>query len=134
MYASKVIRAKSKNPPKSVRFFRALSDETRVRILERLRDGAQCVCALTQTFNTGQSRLSFHLRVLKKAGLVVDRPKGRSVYYTLNYRAIQEAEVLITRLKGEHPSVARPDTYPTGVNVETLISVPFESRHEKGCV
>lgn len=132
MYASKVVGAKPKKQPKSVRFFRALSDEMRVRILERLRDGEQCVCALTQTFNTGQSRLSFHLRVLKNAGLVVDRPKGRSVYYTLNQKAIREAEVLFSRLKERHPTMAHSATYSTGAYVETVSSLPYEARHEKG--
>jgi ArsR family transcriptional regulator len=128
-----MIRTNSKKRAKSVRFFRALSDETRVRILERLRDGEQCVCALTQTFNTGQSRLSFHLRVLKNAGLVVDRPKGRSVYYTLNHKAIQEAEVLITWLMGEYPSVVRSATHSTGAYVGTLSPLPYdEIRDEKG--
>ncbi len=117
MYESTMIRAKSKKRQKSVRFFRALSDETRLRILERLQVGEQSVCALTQTFNTGQSRLSFHLRVLKDAGLVVDRPKGRWVYYTLNQKAIQEAEVLIARLKGELSSTAYSASHSTGVSV-----------------
>lgn len=132
MYESRKIRTKSKKTTKRVRFFRALSDELRVRILERLRDGEQCVAALTQTFNTGQSRLSFHLRVLKGAGLVFDRPKGRSVYYTLNYKAIQEAEVLIARLKGEPSSMAATAPQSTDVYAGTLISPLYEPGQEKG--
>ena len=131
MYESRTIRTKSKKTTKRVRFFRALSDEMRVRILERLRDGEQCVSALTQTFHTGQSRLSFHLRVLKGAGLVFDRPQGRSVYYTLNYKAIQEAEVLITRLKGEHSPMAATAAHPTGVYVGTLISPRCETGQQE---
>jgi len=132
MYESTMIRTKTKKKTKRVRFFHALSDEMRVRILERLRHGEQSVCALTQTFHTGQSRLSFHLRVLKDAGLVVDHPKGRSVYYTLNQKAIQEAEVLITQLKGEHPSMASTGAHSTGVYVGTLSSPQYESGQEKG--
>jgi ArsR family transcriptional regulator len=128
-----MVRTKSKKRAKSVRFFRALSDEMRVRILERLRDGEQCVCALTQTFNTGQSRLSFHLRVLKDAGLVVDRPEGRSVYYTLNHKAIQEAEVIFTRLKSEHSPMASTSSHSTGVYVGTLKAPQYETGQEKGC-
>lgn len=132
MYESRTIRTKAKKTTKRVRFFRALSDEMRVRILERLRDGEQCVSALTQTLNTGQSRLSFHLRVLKGAGLVFDRPKGRSVYYSLNYKAIQEAEVLITQLKGEPASMAATAAQSTGVYVGTLSSPLYEPGQEKG--
>jgi len=43
------------------RWFHALSDETRLRLLELLRDGEQCVCDLTDVLETGQSRLSFRL-------------------------------------------------------------------------
>ena len=56
------------NLSKAVRLFHALSDETRMRIVECLKDGEQCVCDMTETFMTGQSRLSFHLKVLKDAG------------------------------------------------------------------
>jgi|SRR5690242_3878685 ArsR family transcriptional regulator, arsenate/arsenite/antimonite-responsive transcriptional repressor len=64
--------------------FRALGDETRLRIIERLRGGEQCVCDLTDELGASQSRLSFHLRTLKDAGIVTDRKDGRWVYYTLN--------------------------------------------------
>ena len=54
--------------------FCALSHETRLLLLERHKDGEQCVCDLTEAFKKDQSRLSFHLRVLKEAGLVlIDR-------------------------------------------------------------
>ena len=52
--------------------FHALSDETRLAILEMLRDGERCVCELQTELDAAQSRLSFHLRVLKEAGLVPD--------------------------------------------------------------
>lgn len=71
-------------------WFHALSDETRLEILERLKDGECCVCELTDALETGQSRLSFHLKVLKEAGLIHDRPEGRWVYYSLNREAIAE--------------------------------------------
>ena len=67
----------------AVRLFHALSDETRLSILKRLRHGERCVCELTDVLDAAQSRLSFHLRVLKKAGLVTDRREGRWMYYTL---------------------------------------------------
>ena len=64
--------------------FRALGDETRLRIIERLRGGEQCVCDLSDELGASQSRLSFHLRTLKDAGIVTDRKDGRWVYYTLS--------------------------------------------------
>ena len=61
----------------------ALSDETRLKILARLRDGERCVCDLTDTLRVAQSRLSFHLKTLKDAGLVTDRRDGRWAYYAI---------------------------------------------------
>jgi ArsR family transcriptional regulator len=76
----------------------ALSDETRLRILERLAGGERCVCELTAVLGAAQSRLSFHLRILKEAGLVTDRPEGRWVYYCLNPEACAEMTELLARL------------------------------------
>jgi len=70
--------------------FHALADETRLGILDRLRDGEQCVCDLADALDAGQSRLSFHLRTLKDAGLLRDRRQGRWVYYALDPGAMAE--------------------------------------------
>lgn len=70
--------------------FHALSDETRLKILDLLVDGEQCVCDLTDRLKTGQSRLSFHLKTLKEAGLLTDRRDGRWVYYALDPDAIED--------------------------------------------
>lgn len=63
--------------------FHALSDETRLAVLEMLRGGERCVCELQDALGAAQSRLSFHLKVLKCAGLVTDRREGRWAYYSL---------------------------------------------------
>ena len=80
------------------RCLHALSDETRLKILERLAGGERCVCELTAVLGAAQSRLSFHLRTLKDAGLVTQRPDGRWVYYSLNASALAEARGLLERL------------------------------------
>ena len=59
------------------RLFHALSDPTRVEILELLRNGERCVCERTDVLEASQSRLSFHLKTLREAGLVADRKEGR---------------------------------------------------------
>ena len=86
------------------RLFHALSEPTRLQILEHLKDGEQCVCDLTEAFQTGQSRLSFHLRVLKEAGLINDRPEGRWMYYSLNAEGIKELESFVKMLQESLPS------------------------------
>ena len=62
--------------------FRALSDPTRRALFEWLaREGEQTVRALTDRAGVSQPAVSKHLGVLKQAGLVQDRPEGRTVRY-----------------------------------------------------
>lgn len=75
----------------------ALAEPTRLQIIDLLRNGERCVCELTEAFGGGQSRLSFHLRVLKEAGLVTDRREGRWVYYTLETEALDSVAAWLTR-------------------------------------
>jgi len=77
----------------------ALSDQTRVGVLELLRFGERCVCDLQADLDVAQSRLSFHLRVLRDAGLVVDRREGRWAYYALTPSAIEELHDLVVKLR-----------------------------------
>lgn len=67
----------------AARWFAALSDETRLQIVEILTGGERCVCDLQEALDAAQSRLSFHLKRLKDAGLVEDRKDGRWSYYSL---------------------------------------------------
>jgi ArsR family transcriptional regulator, arsenate/arsenite/antimonite-responsive transcriptional repressor len=83
---------------RSARLFHALSDETRLSILQRLRFGERCVCDLTDALDAAQSRLSFHLKVLKDAGLVTDRRESRWMYYTLNSEALSDVAELVEAL------------------------------------
>lgn len=84
---------------KAAGLFHALSDETRLALLERLKGGEHCVCELTDAMKAGQSRLSFHLKVLKEAGLIQDRREGRWMYYSLNTDGVEELEALVDQLK-----------------------------------
>ena len=77
----------------------ALSDETRLEIIQRLLSGEKCVCDLTDALDAAQSRLSFHLKTLKDAGIVSDRKMGRWVYYSLDREAFGELEELIRSIK-----------------------------------
>ena len=84
---------------RAVELFHAFSDETRLQIIELLRKGESCVCELTDSLDAAQSRLSFHLRVLRDAGIVRDRKDGRWVYYELDPDVFEEAASLVTELK-----------------------------------
>lgn len=67
-----------------VTIFKALADDTRVRVLKLLGNGELCVCEIAAALGMEQPRLSFHLRILKEAGIIVDRRQERWVLYRLN--------------------------------------------------
>ncbi len=81
------------------RWFHALSDETRLGIVEMLGRGECCVCDLTDALDAAQSRLSFHLKTLKTAGVVSDRKEGRWVYYSLNPEVLDAMAHFVARAK-----------------------------------
>ncbi|MBR8839204.1 MAG: winged helix-turn-helix transcriptional regulator [Stigonema ocellatum SAG 48.90 = DSM 106950] len=64
--------------------FHALSDPLRIEVIDLLRSQELCVCDLCEHLGTTQSKLSFHLKTLKSAGLVRSRQEGRWIYYSLN--------------------------------------------------
>ena len=64
--------------------FHALSEPLRIQVLELLRYQELCVCELCEYLGVTQSKLSFHLKTLKEAGLVQARQEGRWIYYSLN--------------------------------------------------
>ena len=96
----------AKRRSQAVTMFHALSDETRLEILDLLRDGELCVCDLQAALDAAQSRLSFHLKVLRDAGLVRDRKEGRWSYYTFVPEALAEVHDLVVALRPT-PSTGR---------------------------
>lgn len=72
--------------------FHALSEPLRIRILELLRGRELCVCDLCTALGATQSKLSFHLKTLKEAGLVNSRQQGRWIYYSLNFSQLSVLE------------------------------------------
>jgi len=71
--------------------FQSVAEGTRLRLVQLLAGGERCVCELQDDLGgAAQSRLSFHLKKLKGAGVVADRREGRWVYYTLVPEALEE--------------------------------------------
>jgi len=62
---------------------RALAEPIRLQVVQALQHGERCVCDLTSDLDLAQSKLSFHLKVLKEAGLIRGRQEGRWIYYRL---------------------------------------------------
>ena len=85
------------------RWFHALSDEARIQIVEMLSHKERCVCELEQVLGIAQSRLSFHLKVLKDAGLLADRKEGRWMYYNLQQETLDQIAAYTKSVKpGKH--------------------------------
>jgi ArsR family transcriptional regulator, arsenate/arsenite/antimonite-responsive transcriptional repressor len=94
-------------PDQACALFKALADPIRLQVVAVLSGGERCVCDLGSDLGLAQSRLSFHLKVLKQAGLLQDRQQGRWTYYSLRPQALQQLSGwLLQRI--EHP--ARPAT------------------------
>ena len=78
------------DPAKARALLKAMADPLRLQVLEALGVGERCVCELTSELGLAQSKLSFHLTVLREAGLIEARDEGRWVYYSLRTDAIEQ--------------------------------------------
>lgn len=65
-------------------FFKAISDETRIKILFSLSHSRMCVCDIASLLGMTESAISHQLRILKQAQLVRNEKQGKVVYYSLN--------------------------------------------------
>lgn len=96
---------------------KALSDPIRVRMLSLMAEGRGCcglppvkdmpvpgapdepegicVCEFQEWYSLGQSKVSYHLRILKEAGLVVEEARGKWSFYSLNKKAAREMLALV---------------------------------------
>jgi len=104
--------------------FKALSDETRLRIVKLLENGELCVCHIVAAVDMSQSKISFHLKILKEAGLVKDWREGKWMHYRLNEsdlfkrllflsiaERIQEEEIANDRQRLEAFIASRPEEF-----------------------
>ena len=78
-----------------VKVLKALSDETRIRMLKLLFEGELCVCEIMQVLEISQSRASRNLGILREAGLLKDRRDGQWVHYSLSEHALSRFSKLI---------------------------------------
>ena len=79
--------------------FRALSDLSRLRLVQALQSGERSVSELVAVSETTQSNVSKHLRVLQDAGLVARRQEGSTVYYRVaDPLALELCDLVCSRL------------------------------------
>ncbi|WP_372633129.1 ArsR/SmtB family transcription factor [Cohnella sp.] len=69
--------------------FKALADQKRLQIMYELTQrGNTCVCDLVEILDTPQSKLSYHLKILLDAGLILRETRGTWSYYELNHSEV----------------------------------------------
>jgi len=88
--------------------FKALSDPTRRRVLELLKQGPLSAGELADQFVVSKSTMSAHFAILREAGLVVSEKQGKSVVYHLQLSVLEDALLGFARLFGWEMSL-RPD-------------------------
>lgn len=95
-------------PMTPTELFKALADETRVRLIQLLvREGELCVCELTAALDESQPKISRHLALLRSSGLLADRRAGQWVYYRLHPQLPVWATALLAQLLvADAPSLA----------------------------
>ena len=89
--------------------FKALSDETRQRILKLLEHGELCVCDVVAALDMIQPKVSFHLAVLKKAGFIKDKKHGRWIHYKLDDTDIFKRSLILSVLERTSNAAAAED-------------------------
>lgn len=72
------------NHAEYVLIFKALADETRLKIVEMVADGELCACKILEQFDITQPTLSYHMKILCDSGLVNARRDGAWIRYTVN--------------------------------------------------
>jgi len=87
--------AEGETTDKQSKFFKALSDETRLRILKLLEVREMCVCEVMVALGLTQPTASHHLGILENVGIVKYRKEGKWVFYSLaNPKLIQSMRKL----------------------------------------
>ena len=90
--------------------FKALSDDTRLRILKLLEHGELCVCDLVAACDMVQPKISFHLNVLKTAGFLKDRKNGKWMHYRLDESDLFRRHLLMSVMERMSVETSGKDT------------------------
>jgi ArsR family transcriptional regulator len=88
--------------------FKVLADPVRLSVIEALGAGERCVCELTGELGLAQSKLSFHLKVMKEAGLLESRQERHWIYYRLRAETLQTLQDWLAGLAARCQRPARP--------------------------
>lgn len=81
--------------------FKALSDPIRREILTLLKNGRLSAGEICSHFEMTGATISYHLSILKKAGLIFESKEKNYIYYTLNTSVVEEVMLWLSELKGD---------------------------------
>jgi len=81
-----------------IKLFKALSDETRIRILKVLLERECCVCEVMQALDISQSRASRNLGILENAGFVKSRRDGLWIVYSIDKQTMNSHAAPLTEM------------------------------------
>ncbi len=87
-----------------VNIFKALADETRLKIVEMLSCGEMCACDILESFHITQPTLSYHMKILTDCGLVQSRKDGSWMRYTNNEEIVESVKEFWRRITTEQES------------------------------
>ncbi len=95
----------------SAEILKAISQPTRLRIIELLRDGEHCVCEIFPAIGHEQSNTSRHLQMMLKSGILSQRKEGLKIFYSLRHPEVLDivrlAELMARREAEERAAVYR---------------------------
>jgi len=103
----------------TAKFFRALGDPTRLRILQLVLDEERNVTELVRLTGSPQGRVSSHLACLRWCGYVTARREGRRVYYRVADPRVRELLLLAASLVRDHTDRIRSCTLIDGRKIRT---------------
>lgn len=100
---------KTTTPTAVLPIFQALADPYRAQVIELLRNQELCACDISEHLEISPSKLSFHLKTLREAGLIQGRQEGRWIYYRLNLPQFVVLEQYLSEFRRFSPVLpARP--------------------------
>lgn len=89
--------------------FKALADESRLKIVMLLSGGELCACKILENFSITQPTLSYHMKTLCESGLVEGHRDGAWMRYSLNRNVVDEIKKLLNSINAAENSVQDPN-------------------------
>ncbi len=85
----------------SALIFKALSDETRLKIIDMLSCDELCACDILEEFEISQPTLSYHMKTLTDCGIVISRKDGAWTRYTLNMKLVESLKAYLNYITAD---------------------------------